>query len=140
MLGKALPNGTLLEGFPAPLTSLQPNRRPSALRLLALLHALRTPGTARRCRGTPGTACPLPGGKTIPAISASTPPASGRHKNVMTVPPQKHLLETHSPKMDAVGAIILMYLVFQREKETTLYLSVSERSANTPENRYTDAE
>lgn len=57
----------------------------------------------------------------------------------MTVPPQKHLLETHSPQMDAVRAIILMYLVFQRDKERTLLsLSVSETLVNTPGNRYTD--
>jgi len=57
----------------------------------------------------------------------------------MTVPPQKHLLETHSSKMDAVRAITLMYLAFQRGM-TLLYLSLSERAVNTPGNRYTDAE
>ena len=145
MLGKALPNGTFLEGFPPPLTSLIPSAQHPAQRTQAvgsaLPYCLRTPGAPRCCRGVPGTACPLPGGKIIPAISASAPPASSCHKNVMTMPPQKHLLETHSPKMDAVRAIILMYLVFQRDKEETLLaLSVSERVVNTPGNRYTDAE
>lgn len=48
------------------------------------------------------------GGKITRAAPASSPPVSCRHKNAMTVPPQKHLLETYSPKVDVVRAIILM--------------------------------
>lgn len=36
--------------------------------------------------------------------------------------------------MDAIGAIILMYLIFWADKETLLCLSVSERLVNTPGN------
>jgi len=62
VLGKALPNGTFLEGFPPSPTSLHPNTWPSTLRLLGLLPSPCTSSAARCC--APGAAGCLPGRKS----------------------------------------------------------------------------
>lgn len=114
MLGKALPSGTFLKGFPPSLTSLQLDTQPSALGPLALLCS-----PPRAPPALLGAAAAQPADYLVGKSSERFRPVL--HQQAGQLPQKrddcasmKHLLESHSPQVDAVRAMILRHLVFRR--------------------------